>query len=218
MTENFGAFVAEAFEFIVGGMLLLGSVVFVILWFPHEATVTDDVIDYLGRTDQGLLVGGIAIGLAYVAGVIGEGGAHKVFEWKLSRVTWAHHPFREALLLDAVTPKSTFDPVEAAVVCDERERQRTYVLSQHPRINNEVESQLKRLRIERLAALATALLLLGFLLRLEWRSSLLAVLLLAYLYWLVGRRFTRYCSRISTCYTVGAAKGPEQRAGDGGAS
>lgn len=214
--DDFVNVLAEVFEFVVGGMLVLAATVFVILGVTPGQTWSDDVLEYLRGTDQALLAGIVGIVLSYAVGILGEGGSHALFEWRLDRATWAHEAFRTERGLDELPPAepwhvalrhprwpSRVDRAELKVLKKERERQRTYVMSRHPLIHRQVESQLKRLRVERMAALASLLFVVGFGLRHEWASAGIAAVLSVYLVWLVFRRFGRFCSSISAGYAHG---------------
>lgn len=171
--------IAEVFEFVIGGMLLLAAIVFLILGLTPGETVTDDVLRYLQDSDQTLVIASIGIGLSYATGILGEGGSHAIFEWKLNRVTWSHAPFRQAATeriarRNRVAVAQGRDPEPELpsgytagrlhLLKEERERQRTYVMSRHPLIHREVESQLKRLRVERMAAVSGVIFVLAFVL------------------------------------------------------
>ena len=93
MSDSLSSFIASGIEFIVGGLMLLGSLAFLLLavgWEPPPFLTDLD----LGSQDTSLVVLGVALAAAYAAGIIGEGVSRLVMEWDLTRVTAAHSPFK----------------------------------------------------------------------------------------------------------------------------
>ena len=94
---------------------------------------------------------------------------------------------------------SDHTPEQLAERKKERERQRS-AAAMHPGLVVDIESQLKRLRIERVSFLSTLLVGVGFLWAHEWLELLVTVGFAGVLFSLVHERFRRYCGAIIRAY------------------
>ena len=84
----------------------------------------------------------------------------------------------------------------------ERERQRAHIMKKNIKLNAEVESQLKRLRVERIAFLSVCIATIGCALHGEWQAAGCAVVGAYVLGLLVHSRFTRYCGAIERGFEI----------------
>lgn len=85
----------------------------------------------------------------------------------------------------------------------ERERQRLAVaMSSHDGLQSDIDSQLKRLRLERITTLSLALVLVGFIIRGETVPALVSLGLLGVMISIVHGRFRRFCSAIARGYQL----------------
>lgn len=85
----------------------------------------------------------------------------------------------------------------------ERERQRLAVaMSAFDGLQADVESQLKRLRLERIASLSGLMVCLGFVIQHAWWPLLASLVIVAMLIRVVHGRFRRFCNAISRGYRL----------------
>ena len=136
MRESLSDFIASTAEFIIGGVVLAFAVLFVIYTFgglPDRPLASGT--GQIGITSQaaGLL---LALALAYAIGIIAEDFSRWLCEPILVKIT-------EAKLCNYSDPAG------------ERERRRMATLSSGSPVYSEVQSQLRRLRVERVVWLAT---------------------------------------------------------------
>ena len=186
--DDLTSFVAEIVEFVVSGVLFAGSLALLLLALPGVPTV-DHVPSWF---DPGSTLAGLAlVALAYAVGVVAEGLGRAAFERLLDRVT--HEQFT------TIDPDD-FPDKDFPTPGDERERQRSAVKIAHPMLHGEVESQLKRLRIERVMALSLGIAALGLLVRAEWALAAACVVATLVLVWRVNDRFERYCRSIRNSF------------------
>lgn len=218
MTDDLSAFIASGIEFIVGGLLMLGSIAFVLLAVEWNVPAFLEDVAWSSDNSQVLLAVVLLAG-AYVTGVIGEGTSRMLCEWDLDRATVR----TEAFLKGPVAPVSSqalkqrwaawrlnvLDPdgftrshLDAAV--KEREKQRT-MSRQNPEVHSDIDSQLKRLRLERTAVLCALLVTFGFAFAGEQLDMLVSAAVTAFLAVLVHKRFRRYCDTIARAYACRAA-------------
>jgi hypothetical protein len=224
VNESLSSFVAGAVEYIVGGLMLLGSLVFLASAFSWNLAVTPGELADLQASSASLAVSLLLVALAYAMGVVGESLSRALMEWDLVRVTLANKNFapKPAEAEPAATGTALTSPPEAdtlkatqsktAIVTIpkserkkfelERDRQRMVVMTKHVQLYADVESQLKRLRLERVAFVSLVLLLLGFAFREEAAQTLVALGGAALLGWLVHMRFKRYCGAIARAYEI----------------
>ena len=136
-------YIAEVIEFVVAGILVLFSLLLL------TYVVVDP--DLAGRgPDVALGALGPVLGLAvvYALGIMAEGVSRVAFEWHLDKET------RVAIDRDPETGKLDRKPVATADYRGLREAWRMRVMGRSVPLAVQIESQLKRLRIERASALA----------------------------------------------------------------
>jgi hypothetical protein len=93
-------------------------------------------------------------------------------------------------------------PEEFRAIRRQREAQRALVATKHERLHAEVESQLRRLRVERMAFFAALFGMVGFWVRGERAETILLLGFALGLFWLVHDRFIRYCDVIARGHTL----------------
>jgi hypothetical protein len=224
VNESLSSFVAGAVEYIVGGLMLLGSLVFLASAFDWNLAVTEDDLDSLQASSASLAVSLLLVALAYAMGVIGESLSRALMEWDLVRVTLANKSFapKAPTAEPAATGRALTSPPEVETLRAtqsktaivkiseserkkfelERDRQRMVVMTKHAHLYADIESQLKRLRLERVAFVSVGLLVLGFAFRWEGAQTLVSMVAAALLGWLVHMRFKRYCGAIARAYEI----------------
>lgn len=210
--ETLSDFVASAIEFIVGGVVFSGAVVLLLSTGADLPPVSDTTLTLL--TSYAPLITVLFIAGAYAMGVIAESAARFAFEFLLERKTVRTVGFgaTSAPLGGAGRPEPrtgmarfwevlrfgrqyTIEQGRQAIA--EREEQRVRVMTDPATLNGEVQSQLKRLRLERVVALslfvATVALARG-----GYRGwFVIALIATAVMVLLVRDRSGRYCRSIS---------------------
>jgi hypothetical protein len=245
MERTLGGFISGAVEFIVSGVLLLSAGIFVLsAWDQprHAIGCSLGVLDTSSGCDTalpieslgGLTIGVLGLAFAYAFGVLAESVSRFLFEGRLDYVTCT----TEALAPrpDSGMPASD-DPAEPTArprgraqrkalvderreaYVNERELRRLTVL-QHPQLYLEIESQLRRLRLERVLLLMAGFVAFGFAARLVnriadddhglqgWAGAAAglvgSLILVAILAVVVRQRCSRYVNRIVVLYEVAA--------------
>lgn len=214
MNESLSGFVVSAVEFIIGGMLLIAASAFLYTGLPWvDYNLSNVSVFFSPRYSQlGVIV--ILTGLAYATGVVGESVCRIAMEHDLVRVTRSmteFEPRKKSLRrADAVSAEGQESLGAAArkeneaklvkLYVDEREHMRTIVMTKHFRLHAEVESQLKRLRLERVCCAAVGIAAVGFALRRDWFDLGLFAVSASGLRWMVHLRFGRYCRSIARGY------------------
>ncbi len=213
MDDGLAAFLDKGLEFVVGGTIFLAALVFAAASFgyaPAESLVSGGGLAQI--TGGPLVV--LMVVSAYAAGVLVESFCRFIFEWDLERVTVRHKPFAAAAktpitktspglrerVLGKAGPEGHFSRDFCGEAVRERERQRSHVMIRNVEFFQDVESQLKRLRLERIAAFSGVLLVLGFAARGEAGPLIVSVLATLVMFGLVHDRFRRYCAAISRSY------------------
>jgi hypothetical protein len=215
--DSMAEFIASAVEFLVGGIIFTIAVAFLLVG-GSVPRLRGDEIDFL--SGNAALVAAVFVAIAYAAGVAAESLARGIFEILLDRVTVRSPAFRVRDPLGGNTPGQSdhgltrqwnriharalgrdYSARQCSLACEERERQRTEVLaSSKVLLNNEVQGQLKRLRLERVCSLSLVIVAVALLGRRHWTYASLAGVSAAWMAWLVHTRFQRYCSAISRSY------------------
>ncbi len=182
-------FVASAIEFLVGGVLVTIPLIFFFSEFANSINPNQFANALMAYTT---IVTMVAIALTYAVGVIAESLARALFEPLLDRITLSHDDFQTPGSLDAQTRDERLRMTKK-----ERERQRILVMRTEPALHAEIQGQLKRLRLERVATLSLILGAIAASRHGAW--SLLPLLLggAAILTLMVNVRFGRYCGSIS---------------------
>ena len=115
--------------------------------------------------------------MVYALGIVAEGVSRLLFEWRLGQLSVTHFP-------------GEAHPVE------EREKQRLAVIDRSDKLADAINAQLKRLRIERMLALSSAIATVAFVIRTDWGWFVGMLLLTCVAVRLVEERFTRYIETI----------------------
>lgn len=201
--EDFVKYLADIIEFLVGGILILLSLLIACyLFFPDQVVAAMGLL--AGASDSlGLPIGFVVIGLVYGVGIIFEALSREIVEWRLTRVT-------VAVLVDALgVPTRDGAPLEGAELkkwaVDQREAWRRAVEADDAG-RRAVVAQLSRLRVERVFLLASYIVLVAFAVRciftvppiLNWYAFgvLGAAAFSALLFHLVNVRFGRFVKEI----------------------
>lgn len=209
LSDSLSSFIASGIEFIVGGLMLLSSSAFLLLAMGWEVPAfLADV--HWNTQDASWVILGFALAAAYAAGVIGEGLSRLLLEWDLERVTVrtedflperTHRPAGTSLRdrWTAVRLGDGYTATDLSAAKAVREVQRSAV-AVHPGLLADIDSQLKRLRIERIAFLCSLLVALGFLWAHQWAELAVTVLVALVTLYLVHERFTRFCGSIARAH------------------
>jgi hypothetical protein len=212
--ENISDFFSNAVEFLVGGVLFSMSVAFLILAGSTVPRLNPYEVSLLSATATIIL--GLGVAVAYAMGVVAESLARSLFEILLDRITVRNEAFLPGNSAPApgVAPASgklgawrnritefalggEYTVRQRNVACDERERQRTKVMTCHVSLHAEVQGRLRRLRLERVFALSLAVTTFALVIRGQWRYAALGLVVTAAMVWLVNMRLKRYCGAIA---------------------
>ncbi len=209
--ETLSDFVASAIEFIVGGIVFSSAIVLLIGVGADLPVVSDTTVALL--TSYAPLVTVLFIAVAYAMGVIAESAARFAFEFLLERGTvrtagfgaTPQHPgsggptrrTRVARLWEVVRFGRGYTMESGRQAIAEREEQRVRVMTDPATLNGEVQSQLKRLRLERVVALSVVVSTLALFIARDWGWFAVSVGALAVMIFLVRDRSGRYCRSIS---------------------
>jgi hypothetical protein len=232
MSDDLSAFIADGIEFIVGGTIFLASLVFLLFsigWEPVEGL--PDLMDELGSGSSVLLfvIAAYAVGVLVegVSRMIFE----RVLDRKtLRRKAFWHLPAMDVVDIPEAKPgerkkawlgkrevwhsasedheqgewiEEDFTNHDLALTVFIREYQRAYVMTAHLGLADEIGSQLKRLRLERVAFTSACVVFLGFLFSQSWWELLVWTGVLGVVLLVVLRRFDRYCSAIARGFVAG---------------
>lgn len=214
MDSSLAAFLDKGLEFVVGGALFLGSSFFLLVCIGWKPAILVSQFDPALASSIGF--GAAMVVAAYAAGVIVESWCRFMFEWDLKRITvrhqafikdrnWAEHPEPSSALERVLGRRDShnyFSAADCAAAEAERERQRARVMTLHAGFYADVESQLKRLRLERVAALSAFLVFAGFVIQPDVGAACTTGLLCVALYRLVHGRFRRYCNAIARTFAL----------------
>ena len=220
--DSFADFIANAVEFLVGGILSSLALVVLIVDHVDADRLTPAQVSLLSANSSLLFFMGIAI--AYAVGVAAESMARWTFEWLLDRITVRTRQFLPSRVVvtavDAPTtgrarlrewivaralgahplapgePKVQFTIQDRSSAREERERQRSTVMTWHVSLYEDVQAQLKRLRLERVFALSLFVTTLALAGRQSWTAAGWALGGLVIMSVLVEARFGRYCKSI----------------------
>jgi HAD superfamily hydrolase (TIGR01509 family) len=191
--QDLAEFFADVIEFIVGGVLFLASLLlFVSAWSPHSwSTLTEHLDDAPAGLSGGYTIGALAV--VYAMGILAEGVSRSAGEW------WLTH--RTSKFFDLPTNRAK----------NKREELRHAVKHQSERLDEAINTQLKRLRIERTLALSGFLGFLGFIRREDWFLATALLILFGACVALVNVRFGRYLNTIRYAFTAmnGSMVAPE---------
>jgi len=232
MSDDLSAFIADGIEFIVGGTIFLASLVFLLFsigWEPVEGL--PGLIDELGSGSSVLLfvIAAYAVGVL-VEGVsrmifervldrktlrrkafwrlpamdVGDLPEAKPGEkqkaWLGKGEAWRPDP-RDEKQGEWIDEEFTNDDLAVTVFI--REYQRAYVMTAHLGLADEIGSQLKRLRLERVAFTSACVVFLGFLFSQSWWELLVWSAVMGVVLVVVLKRFDRYCSAIARVFVAG---------------
>lgn len=215
MNDDLAAFIATGIEFLVGGLMFLGAGLFVVGAVPWGLGDLPGEVEVLLTGESQLLASMVLLGSAYAWGVVAESMCRSLLEWDLNRVTVRQKEFtvppdpvdpyggkrsRPRVWLAGWVLGADYSEAQKNACVHEREKQRAYVMTLHFGLYADVESQLRRLRLERIAFVAMLMVALGFLLRSSWAEGVAALVLAAVLGRLVHTRFRRYCGSIARGY------------------
>ncbi len=224
--DSFADFIASAVEFLVGGILFSLALVVLLFESVDTSALTAGQIALLSANSSLLFFIGIAI--AYAVGVAAESMARWSFEWLLDRITVRTPQFlptrvpltaqdrpttpRERLRawivglalggqpLAAGDPSVGFTVQDRSAAREEREKQRSTVMTFHVSLYDDVQAQLKRLRLERVFALSLLVTTLALVGRSQWTAAGWSLCGLVVMSILVEARFGRYCKSIYRGY------------------
>ncbi|MBL0746361.1 hypothetical protein [Nocardioides baculatus] len=146
-------YIAEVIEFVVAGVLVLFSLLLLgyVVVRPDLAELPDE-LPFL--SSLGALLPVVGVAFIYALGILAEGMSRIMFEHGLGELTFAKLRAREfGVAVPGAAVKAAHDS-EVAHYENQREEFRMYVLAHSPALSAQVEGQLKRLRIERAAALS----------------------------------------------------------------
>ena len=143
-------YIAEVVEFVVAGVLVFFSLLLLgyVVVRPDLAALPDE-LPFLSSLGGLLPVVGVA--LIYALGIIAEGMSRIMFEHGLGELT--HEKLKHHRSARRAEPDAAHK-AEVAHYEGVREEWRMYVLAHSASLNAQVDGQLKRLRIERAAALS----------------------------------------------------------------
>lgn len=224
--DSFADFIASAVEFLVGGVLFSLALLVLLNNQIDVNALSQGQVDLLAANSSLLFFIGIAI--AYAVGVAAESMARWSFEWLLDRITvrtpqflperivltqaasavsWyvrLRDGFVSACLggqqLVADGPRVPFTIADRTAARDEREKQRSTVMTWHVSLYDDVQAQLKRLRLERVMALSLLVTTGALVWRSSWTAAGWSFVGLVVVSILVHARFGRYCKSIRRGY------------------
>ncbi|GIG69202.1 hypothetical protein [Phytomonospora endophytica] len=194
MTETLGRFLSNVIEFVIAGVLFTTALVLPFnAFFPAEAArVWKQLTGGLAGAPSDALLFVVGSAFAYAAGTFAENMSRLAFEWRLNKVK-----------------RSRAVPISHG-------RMRTAIMARNPDLYLEVESQLKRMRIERVLCLCLLLLLPGLIASLARHATgarvcalVAASLALVLTLLQVEQRFRRYCRAIERGYEESSAVQPD---------
>lgn len=107
-----------------------------------------------------------------------------------------------------------FTAQDCADRCKGREQQRTVVMTLHPAVFAEVQSQLTRLRLERVFALSSGLVVIAFLFQREFVYASVSTIGASVVVWAVKARLDRYCGAISRGFKISTHRAIMDRANE----
>ncbi len=232
MGDDLSAFIADGIEFIVGGTLFIASVVFLLFaidWSPVEDL--PKLSEELGSASAALLFLIVAYAAGVLIEGVSRMIFERVLDRKtLRREAFWHLPAVDPDDLPQPKPKARPkwflgsgkawrpDPLDAskggmeeveftnhdlALCVFVREYQRAYVMTAHLGLADEIGSQLKRLRLERVAFTSAAVVGIGFLVSGQWTELLVWMGVLAVIFVIVRQRLDRYCNAIARGFVAG---------------
>ena len=189
MADTFGRFVSNVIEFVFSGVLFLSTLAVLFrIFFPQSFVIVwNQLATGVSSSSSDTLLFVVGTAFAYAAGSFADYLSRITFEWRLDQVK-------------KMRQQKFSNPISYG-------NMRFAIMARHPDLYLEVESQLKRMRIERVLALCLALLLLAATTVLlqdpSWFRFFVVIALAASLsltIFQVEQRFQRYCRAIERGY------------------
>lgn len=197
MNDGLAGIVSQSFEAIVCGCVLAVSTLIALMGVAWPPASLDSI--HVDSTTASLSSGVIVtlmVLLAYPLGVFAESASRLAFEWKLDLIT-----------RNPTYGFTTEFGQTTEVIRENREKQRVAVMAGNPRIQATVDSQLRRLRLERVLTMCWSLVCVGAVGSLirdvniwSWVTLVLTVAIWVLMYKLLVHRFERYCDSIKRAY------------------
>ena len=215
--EDLSEFVASVVEFLVGGVLFTIAVIILVSGIIKGMPPLSDAQARMLSPESALFTA-LFLAIAYAMGVVAEHIARGLFEVLLDRITVRRKEFLDP---SSVIGKGgdgekmpawrnrptqfflggyTIDQRNEARA--ERERQRAKVMTFHLSLHEEIQSQLKRLRLERVFTLSLAVVAVSLLLRGDIKYAVIATAFTGVLVWVVHDRLAWYCGAIVRYYKM----------------
>jgi len=198
--ETLSRFIAASVEFIVGGILLCTSLLLVLIQVPDVRSGLDTALGHRWIADiphGALAVFGLCI--AYAVGIFAESSSRILLERRLDSIT-----AKQFSPEPVVGAPRRLGKVKREQAQKRREQARLNILLQRANVYREIESQLRRMRLERIWFLSLGLFWLSSfahaLVTHTWTWIIICVVTMAALavsFLVVNERFVRFCTAIN---------------------
>lgn len=215
--EDLSEFVASVVEFLVGGVFFTIAVIILLSGLIRGMPTLIDAQARMLSPESALFMA-LFLAIAYAMGVVAEHMMRGLFEVLLDRITVRRREFLDPPSLIGKGDGGERMPAwrnrltqlflggytieQRNEARAERERQRAKVMTFHFSLHEEIQSQLKRLRLERVFTLSLAVVAVSLFLRGDARYALIATPSAGVLVWVVHDRFSRYRGAIVRYYKM----------------